>query len=262
MSIFFNSTTYAWLSEHSTNVRPLRFCSSNKYASLFDNYLKNEEQPEVKSFVGLYRSIFKKDYHSISKRLKGPCFGICMALIDFQLKNPTTSIEDIFEKHDIVKVAIFYSLIDTIRAHIVLNGKQNLTNENIEYQKQMENIASFKRKTVKTNNEFTEFNQTVREILTTLNGSVVILKIWHTLTFNQTLGHKDLKWISPHSIFICLNSSNNLIYFYDTSIKKVVKADTLESFIETFMGYIQQARSEYLSPHIIWRFESKQIERQ
>lgn len=39
----------------------------------------------------------------------------------------------------------------------------------------------------------------------------------------------------------------------------IIGIGTQESFIETFMDYIQDARSEYLSPHIIWRFESKQI---
>jgi hypothetical protein len=80
------------------------------------------------------------------------------------------------------------------------------------------------------------------------------------LTFDQVSKCKDLKWVSPHSIFICLNHRSNLFYFYDISLKAIVKENKLDCFIKLFMNYIQYARAEYLSSQVIWRFESKQLE--
>lgn len=256
----FRSSRENWKNFHKVNTSSFSFCSTKKYATLFAQYIKHtNEHPEAESFINLYHTIFTKKNNSLLKRLRGSCYGITMALIDYQLKNPSCLIEELFNPQNIVNIAVFYSLVDIIRSRIEFTKKQELTEDSPEYQKQINYFATFKKKTVKTSLDTLEFNQTLQQILTGLDGSVILLRIWHTLSFTQTLGHNDLKWIAPHSIFICLNPNQKLFYFYDIALKAIVKADTLDSFIEIFIDYIKNTQSDYLTPEIVWRFESKQF---
>ena len=79
-------------------------------------------------------------------------------------------------------------------------------------------------------------------------------------TFTGHCGRHDVCLRTQvHSIFICLNSHLGQFYFYDINLKAVVKADSPSALIDVFLDYIQKAHADYLSPEIIWRFESKLI---
>jgi hypothetical protein len=232
-----------WKQENESLVIPFILCKKDQYAELFKTYVKSKTSERDAVFlIEFYCSFFGKKRSSIIKKLKGPCFGFCMALLDLHSNKGNLHQENILKK------ALFYSLFDIVRAKVEFSGCESSSIECEALQRCTAQYFTLACKTLRMSGQ-EEDVEMIKHTLFNLDHSLVLLRVW-------SIEEKALVKIVPHSIFLSLNSTNSEFYFYDSLMDSKIISNTLDSFIDLFIDYIKKVNSSYLKNNIIWRFAS------
>lgn len=264
-SIVFGSKTF-WLREHKDNVIATSTVGKNKYCWLFHKYVNRQIQgKELSQLHFFYEHFANKKPKFLIRKLKGPCYGTSMALFETQLKKNPEAIKDLVKSETFLERALYFSLLEIVRCKMVKKKAKNPTIVQDKEYKQLRGLIGGlepgNRTTLKSipQQPREAFLQDILNEITTRDESGILVSTWSQSSYFQTLQKRKDKWVTPHCLFIFLSSSQGKFYFYDSELKKVVSAHTLEEFKLLFADFIRKLRRDYLCPNVLWRIESSEI---
>lgn len=247
-----------WIKNHRENFAPFSLKQHGTYASLFKHYVYQREQLEDQTvLLRCNKEHFGRSRKILVRKLKGPCFGVCRALLHYHLQDPKFAIEQFQSDQTFIHTALFYSLLDLTRAKVdQIRFFQKEGWKPVLDLMQRESLPEQKTFYFEKGGDPLNFLDGVMHYLEEKPDSLMLLRVWSEFSNGKNPLIKMAKWQPSHVLFLCMNAHKGKFYFYDTKIKGFVSSKTFEEFLVSFRSFLQVAYSKYLSPHIYWRFTS------